>query len=159
MNSDSRFLDFMSACGGKSGTPSSTFRDWLRSHGLSEQAITIVCSYVLSQSNEVGAIDFYSEKGILGVNGEDGIPIAIRDGLLIVGGCLNGDSVAIDVRERLGVTGYIGHETMWQVSNVREKFIPVAASLNELATVLTAGDPPLDYYQARDRYESQTEPE
>lgn len=96
----------------------------------------------------MGPVDFYSEKGILGVNGEDGVPIALWDGLLIVGSCPNGDPVAVDVRGQVGGAGYIGHETMWQETNVRAVFLPLAASLGELAERLAAGNAPCDYYDA-----------
>ncbi len=158
MHNDTRFLDLNRTYGGKPGKPSSVFLDWLRSHGLSEQAVAVVSRYVLGKAGGVRALNFYSEKEILGANDKDFVPIAIRDGLLIVGGCPNGDPVAIDVREHLGAAGYICHETMWHVASVREVFFPFAASLDELAAILTDDDPPYDYYHARDRYGNQTEP-
>jgi hypothetical protein len=106
-----------------------------------------LAGYVLKKASGVSAIDFYSQDGWLGANGDDFVPIAIRDGLLIVGGCPNGDPVAVDVREQLGAAGYIGHETMWQAGSVREVFKVLAPGLGALA----ADAMPLDYYEATQR--------
>ncbi|MEQ8785450.1 MAG: hypothetical protein RIC55_04095 [Pirellulaceae bacterium] len=99
----------------------------------------------------MSAIDFYGEKGWLGANAEDFLPIAIRDGLLIVGGCANGDPVAVDVREQLGAAGYIGHETVWQATSVRDVFAVLAPGLGALAAGLDEDAMPLDYYEAIQR--------
>jgi hypothetical protein len=106
-----------------------------------------LAGYVLKKASGVSAIDFYSQDGWLGANGDDFVPIALRDGLLIVGGCPNGDPVAVDVREQLGAAGYIGHETMWQAGSVREVFKVLAPGLGALA----ADAMPLDYYEATQR--------
>lgn len=76
------------------------------------------------------------------------IQVAMRDGLLIVCGCPNGDPVAVDVREQLGAAGYIGHESMWDAGNVREVCIVLAPGLGALAAGLEQGSMSLDYYEA-----------
>jgi hypothetical protein len=157
MGMATRFREIVIARGGKPGTPSTRLLAWLRANGLCERAVAMVGAYVLKKSAYVGPIDFYSEKGILGVNGEDAIPIAMRDGLLIVGGCPNGDPVAVDVREQVGAAGYIGHETMWQEASVRVVFLPLAPSLGELAERLAAGDAPCDYYEALKEHKGRIE--
>lgn len=106
----------------------------------------------------MSAIDFYAEDGWLGANAEDFVPIAIRDGLLIVGTCPNGDPVAVDVREQLGSAGYIGHETMWQAGNVRDVFAVLAPGLGALAAGLDEDAFPLDYYEATQRGGPDAEP-
>jgi hypothetical protein len=90
MDEARRFREIIVARGGKPTTPSTRLLAWLRAGSLSERAVATVGAYALKKSAYVGSIDFYSAKGILGVNGEDAIPIAMRDGLLIVGGCPNG---------------------------------------------------------------------
>src|SRR5579883_1957531 len=100
MDEGKRFQDIVAARGGTPGKPSAKFLAWLSSSGVSEPAVKMVGACVLKKSAYVGPVDFYSEKGILGVNGADNIPIALRDGLLIVGGCPNGDPVAVDVRQQ-----------------------------------------------------------
>jgi hypothetical protein len=107
--------------------------------------------YVLEKSAAVSAIDFYAEDGCLGANAADFIPIAIRDGLLVIGSCPNGDPVVVDVREHLGAGGYIDHETMWQAGSVREVFKVLAPGLGALAAGLAEGTMPRDYHQATER--------
>jgi hypothetical protein len=147
----SQFRQILSAHGGKPGTPSAKLLAFLRERGVSEPAIEYLKGYVLRKSAAVGSIDFYSEDGWLGANAEDFVPIAIRDGLLIVGSCPNGDVVVVDVRDQLGAAGYIGHETMWQTSSVREVFAVLATGLGSLAAGLASGTLPLDYHEATQR--------
>ena len=146
-----QFHEIITAYGGKPGKPSRKMLAFLNDKGLTERAINYIAEFVLKKGTRVSAIEFYAEDGLLGANAEGYVPIAIRDGLLIVGSCPNGDPVAVDVRERVGAAGYIGHETMWQSANVREAFIVVAPSLGRLAQGLDAHRLPLDYYEARER--------
>jgi hypothetical protein len=142
------FQQIMTNYGGRPGKPSRKLLAFLCKKGLSEEAVDYISAYVLKKASGVSAIDFYSESGWLGANADDSVPIAIRDGLLIVGSCPNGDPVAVDVREVLGAAGYIGHETMWQEANVRKAFIVLAPALGELAQGLRDKSMPLDYYEA-----------
>jgi hypothetical protein len=151
MDDASQFRQIIVAHGGQAGNASRKLLAFLRDKGLSEEAIELLTGYVLKKSAYVGPIDFYSENGWLGANAEDYVPIALRDGLLIVGSCPNGDPVAVDVREQVGLAGYIGHETMWQSSSVREVFIGLAPSLGQLAAGLDEGRMPLDYYEANEQ--------
>jgi hypothetical protein len=144
------FREILTAHGGEPSLPTNAFLSWLRSHPLSPKAITVITGCVLKKSAVIGPIDFYSEKGILEVNGEEAIPVALRDGLLIVGSCPNGDPVAVDVREQIGAVGYIDHENMWQEANVRSAFLVVAPSLGKLAEGLDAEQLPVDYFEAKE---------
>ena len=148
MDDSLRFRELMTAYGGRPGKPSHKLLAFLREKGVSEPAIEYLAGYVLKKASGVSAIDFYSQDGWMGANAADFVPIAIRDGLLIVGGCPNGDPVAVDVREQLGAAGYIGHETMWQAGSVREVFRVLAPGLGALAAGLDADEMPLDYYEA-----------
>lgn len=142
------FQEAVKAHGGKPGSPNRKLLPFLRDKGVSETAIEHLAAYVLKKSANVDAIDFYSQDGWLGANAEDFVPIAVRDGLLIVGGCPNGDPVAVDVRDQIGEAGYIDHESMWQATSVREVFKVLAPGLGALAAGLAAGTMPLDYYEA-----------
>ena len=146
-----RFREVMAAHGGRPGKPSRKLLAFLRGRGVSEPAIEYLAGYVLQTASGVSAIDLYSQDGWLGANAEGFVPIALRDGLLIVGGCPNGDPVAVDVREQLGAAGYIGHETMWQAGIVREVFAMLAPGLGALAAGLDSGAMPLDYSEATQR--------
>ena len=53
----------------------------------------------------MGPIFFAAEEVWQDNNSEDGIPVALRVDLLIVGSCPNGDPVAVDVRDQLGNDG------------------------------------------------------
>jgi hypothetical protein len=149
MNDAQRFQRIMMAHGGKAGEPSRKLFTFLRDKGVTEPAIEYLTGYVLKKSGGVRAIDFYSEAGWLGANAAGFVPIAIRDGLLIVGDCPNGDLVAVDVRDQLGAAGYISHEAMWQATNVREVFKVLASGLGALAAGLDEGAIPQDYYEAK----------
>ena len=146
-----RFREIMATYGGRPGKPSRKLLAFLRSKGVSETAIEYMAGYVLTKASGVSAIDFYSQDGWLDVNAEVGVPIAIRDGLLVVGSCPNGDPVAVDLLEQLGAAGYIGHETMWQEGSVREVFAVLAPGLGALAAGLDDARLPLDYYEATQR--------
>jgi hypothetical protein len=151
MDDAAQFRKIITSYGGKLGKPSRKLVAFLRTKGVSDEAIDYLASYALKKSAGVGAVDFYAEDGWLGANSEDFVPIAIRDGLLIVGTCVNGDPVAVDVRQQIGATGYIGHETMWQSASVREVFVVLAPSLGEFALGLDEERLPPDYYEAKNR--------
>ncbi|MHB8973762.1 MAG: hypothetical protein ACYC3X_31435 [Pirellulaceae bacterium] len=122
--------------------------------GWSSEAVKFVSGYNLTKAAGVSGIYFYSEAEVLETNADDFLPIALRDGLLVVGSCPNGDPVAVDVRDRLRVAGYVGHETMWQAASVHEVFAVVAPGIEALAAELldtVPGAVPLDYYEAVDR--------
>lgn len=148
MDDSLRFQELIMTHGGSADKPGRKLLAFLRAKGVSEKAIEYLSGYVLKKSAWISAIDFYSQDGLLGANADGFVPIAIRDGLLIVGGCPNGDPVAVDVREQLGAAGYIGHESMWDAGNLREMFIVLAPGLGALAAGLEEGSMPLDYYEA-----------
>src|SRR5262245_55129936 len=99
MGDTAQFADMVSSYGGKLSKPKAGFRDWLRTLGLSATAIDVVVQHTLKGELEVGSMTFYSEKGVTSVNSAGAIPLAIQDGLLIVGTCCNGDPVAMGVRD------------------------------------------------------------
>jgi hypothetical protein len=153
MDDAARFRDIITAYGGKPGKPSHKLLRFLNVKGLSPKALEYISQYVLKKGAGVSAIYFYGESEVLEVNADDYLPLALRDGLLAVGSCPNGDQVAVDLRHHLGATGYIGHEEMWQVANVREEFTVLRASLGRFAEALDQGRMPLDYDDATKRQE------
>ena len=74
--------------------------DALKREGAAD--ILVICGGVIPPKDYgflkkagVSAIYFYSETGVLETNADDSLPIALRDGLLVVGSCPNGDPVAL----------------------------------------------------------------
>ena len=137
--------------GGKIGKSSAELLAFLKGRRVPQSMVDALTPYILEDSIIVGAVAIFREEGWLAENADGYIPIALRDGLLIVGGCPNGDPVAVDVRDRLGDTGFISHETMWQQASVRDVFIAVAAGLGEFVAGLDAGVLPEDYDEAKHR--------
>ena len=148
MSDSLQFQKAIKAYGGKPGKPSPELLTFLREKQVSDEAVAFLTGYAVEKSAFIGPVDFYAEDGWIGANSPDYIPIALRDGLLIVGTCPNGDPVAVDVRDKLGEAGYIGHEKMWKVSNVREAFAVIAPGLGALAYGLDQDQVPVDYYEA-----------
>lgn len=145
------FRKVMTAKGATPGEPSLALLSFLQGRGVSDSAIEHLRGYVLSGSDGVNAVDIYAEDGWLGANATDYVPIALRDGLLIVGGCPNGDLVVVDVREQLGAAGYVAHDSMWGRPSVRDVFLAVSPGLGAFVAGLDADTLPLDYYEAKGR--------
>src|SRR5204863_8842026 len=62
----------------------------------------------------------YDLANIMGMNGEDGIPVpAIACGFLMIGSCPNGDPVAIDFKQEIGSIHYLSHEEMFGKEDIR----------------------------------------
>ena len=73
--------------------------------------------------------------------------IAAREnGFVLIGGCPNGDPIAIDVADEPGTVWYICHETM-HGRPVREVSVRVADGV----AGLFESECPFDYFEARDR--------
>lgn len=75
---------------------------------------------------------------------------ASANGFIIVGGCPNGDPIAVDVSVEPGSVWYICHETMFAES-VREVSVRVAKDFTELLSGLAAGGFPIDFFEAKKR--------
>lgn len=69
---------------------------------------------------------------------------------MIVGGCPNGDPIAIDVANESGSVWYIDHETMSE-RPVREAAIRVARDASAMMQGLAERTFPIDYYDAAAR--------
>jgi hypothetical protein len=75
------------------------------------------------------------------------------NGFVIVGGCPNGDPIAIDIASDPGSVWYISHETM-SGSPLRDVAIWVAENPLALMKGMGSSEFPFDYYDARDRQRS-----
>ena len=72
------------------------------------------------------------------------------NGFVLVGGCPNGDRIAIDVADEPGSVWYICHETM-STGPVRQASIRVAKDLTEMLEGMAGGEFPCDYFAAKGR--------
>ena len=77
-----------------------------------------------------------------------------KDGFVVVGCCLNGDQIAIDVRDTIGSVWYVSHESMHRTP-LREIAICIANSLQEMYdTMYEVEDFPFDFYSAKAKLQS-----
>lgn len=96
----------------------------------------------------------YTLAHIVEMTDTDPYGISAREnGFVLVGGCPNGDPIAIDVADEAGAVWYICHETM-HGQPVREVSVRVAAGLAELFEAMAEGNFPFDYFEAKDRADS-----
>jgi hypothetical protein len=93
--------------------------------------------------------DLFSEDEILKESLEE--PRYLRAGLLVIGSCINGDPVALDLRKRIGAVGYISHDMVWgdEGARIRRYFAIVTPSLAEFARLAVDRRLPVDYFSAR----------
>jgi len=144
-----RFQKTVALAGGKPTKPSKKMLDFFQEKNLPDSVVDFLKPYLLRESIEIGGVEIYGEPEILETNAPDFLPIALRDGFLVIGTCLDGDPVVIDLRDRLGEVGYLDHETMWQKSSVREVYQSVASSPGVLVTGLESQALPIDYQEAK----------
>jgi hypothetical protein len=144
------FRKVLESYGAKVGAPPAEYVRWLTENKISEEMANGFTRYCLRKNTGVGAITFYSTKDIMSINAKGGIPLALNSGFVIVGTCPNGDPVAIDVADHPGTVGYLSHEEMWSVENLRTVFRPVASSLGKLAEGLRENQIPLDYFEVKE---------
>jgi hypothetical protein len=130
--------------------PSDKFEAWEERRGIdSGEAYLAGCMFP-NRTVFVGAYDFITEAAVIRINSaKEGIPQALDDGLLIIATCLNGDLLAVDLRDKKGVVGIIDHERVWDDIPVRDIFVPVARSIEELTRVMFSGKAPGDFYEAQ----------
>lgn len=93
----------------------------------------------------------YSLADVVGMTDEDPYGISARaSGFVLVGGCLNGDPIAVDVANEPGTVWYICHEVMHS-KPLREVSVRVAENLTEMLEGMAEGNFPFDYFEAKDR--------
>jgi len=126
------------------GVPTDTTEAILR-HAASPVEMQEACDamepappvYALADIVEMTDTDLY------GIN-------ARGNGFIVVGGCPNGDPIAIDLDDEPGTVWYICHETMHS-EPLREVAVRVAEDLTEMLEGFAEGDFPFDYFEARNR--------
>jgi len=136
--------------GGSVVKPTTKFLAWLTANNIPETIVKQFSAGVLNKSKYARSVMIYSGDDIESVNSKGAIPIALRNGLLIVGSGPGGDPAVVDLQEHVGSAGYLCHETMWQASNVRAEYVRLAESLAELVVGIHQGTMPLDYFDAKD---------
>ena len=134
------------------GPASSEFISWMESKGIPPELIHALTR--LSPKKEIwaGAGSIFPEQDIMKCNDE--FPQALASELFYVGCVGNGDPIAIDLGRGDGATGYIDHETMWDVKDVREVFIPIGRSIGSVLYHFNFSDDdvlPDDYHEAKER--------
>lgn len=130
------------------GPASDEFRGWLRESGVPDAVAGLFAGEVLKEEYDAPPI-FLPEDGITGLN--ESVPYPLRDGLLLVARCENGDWVAIDCRRAVGSVGFVCHETIHGAADVYDEFVPIGASFEAFMGVLGRDGVFLwDYFQARE---------
>jgi hypothetical protein len=137
------------------------FTAWASDHGVSDYTTEEILVFSATPEEMKAAYDdyplpVYSLRDIVQMTDEDAYGISARkNGFILVGGCKNGDPIAIDVTD--GSVWYICHEKM-HYKSVREVSVRVAVDLTEMmegiaANMETTGATmfPYDYFQAIDR--------
>ena len=76
------------------------FRRWLRARNLPERLTHFLSRYSPREELWAGAAALFTERRIMKFN--DDFPSALESGLLLLGSALNGDWIAVDVREGAG---------------------------------------------------------
>jgi hypothetical protein len=91
----------------------------------------------------------YSLDNIVEMTDKDPYRIAaLANGFIVVGGCPNGDLIAVDVANEPGSIWYICHETMTD-GPLREMSVRVAKDLAEMLEGMAEGNFPFDFFQAK----------
>jgi hypothetical protein len=136
------------------------FRAWASRRGLPDGTVEQLIRLAASPEEMRAAFDavepappIYTLADIVGMTDEDLYGISpSAHGFVIIGGCPNGDPIAIDVANEPGSVWYIDHETMSE-RPVREIAIRVAGDATEMIEGLAEGKSPIDYYDAANRQE------
>lgn len=128
---------------------SDAFVAWLRARAAPEAVVAAFRAETLREDVEDYPLYLFGEGAIMD-EAYHPTRIALENGLLVFGvsaGC--GDPAVIDLRDPAGAVGYLSHETMQEVADVREEaFWPVAYSLDEAAELIASGNFPADYHDA-----------
>jgi hypothetical protein len=134
------------------------FATWASTRGIPDRTIEELLQYAASPEEMEEACDamepappIYTLDDIVEMTDKDPYGVFARaNGLIVVGGCPNGDPIAIDLADEPGSVWYICHETM-SARPVREVSIRVASDLTEMQNGMARGGFPYDYFDARDR--------
>jgi hypothetical protein len=134
------------------------FATWASSCGLPDTTTKHLVQFAASRAEMKEACEdmdapppVYWLADIVDMAEKDAYGISARaNGFLLIGGCENGDPIAIDITDEPGSVWYICHETMHD-GPVRKAAIRVATDVREMMEGLEQGSFPCDYFDAKDR--------
>jgi hypothetical protein len=137
------------------------FVTWASSRGVPDSTTEELLRYAASPEEMREACDamepappVYTLDDIVEMTDKDPYGINPRaNGFIIVGGCPNGDPIAIAVAKEPGSVWFICHETM-SAGPVRKASILVAKDLTEMLKGMASDEFPYDYFEAKDRERS-----
>jgi hypothetical protein len=133
------------------------FAAWAAERGLAYDMIEQLIAFAATPEEMKAAYDaieppppIYTLQDVMAMTDDDPYGISpSRHGFMIVGGCPNGDPIALDVAEDAGSVWYLDHETMHDTP-LRSVAIRVAGDLDQFVDGICKEDNfPIDYYQAK----------
>lgn len=134
------------------------FLVWTTSRGVDRVASSLLLDYAATPEEMQEAQDaietpppIYSFDAIVHLTDKDPYGIApLANGFVLIGGCPNGDPIALDVASKPGSVWYISHE-MISDAPLREVSICVAEDLEIMFERMAEGKFPWDYFDAKER--------
>lgn len=137
------------AGGGRVGRASPEVARWLESSRmLPSRLVSFLTTHSPKTELWAGAGCIFDEATIMRRNMD--FPGAIQAGLFIIGSAPNGDLVVVDLEKSPGAIGYLMHEQMYSVQDIRSVFVPICGSVGEFISRINADerDLPNDYFEA-----------
>jgi hypothetical protein len=147
------FLEVLASAGFDHTPASPAFLSWLAEGKAPREVVDLLAAGLPARQKRRRRLgdryDVFTGDEILKESREE--PRYLRAGLLVIGSCLNGDPVALDLRKRVGAVGYVSHDTVWgdEGARARRYFAVVAPSLAEFARLAVDRRLPVDYFAAR----------
>lgn len=138
-----------STTGARIGKATPEVARWLESlHQLPPCFVSFLKAHSPKTELCAGAGFLFDEATLMRRNRE--FPGPLSAGLFILGSAPNGDLIVVDLEEDPGVVGYLNHERMYSVQNLRSVFAPICESLGEFIWRINANDDDLpdDYFEA-----------
>ncbi|XZE36335.1 hypothetical protein SH501x_001897 [Pirellulaceae bacterium SH501] len=128
------------------------FFNWGRNQGFPEDAIAEInrISAISIKKKTVRTDCIYSPESIVDLWETDGLRIdPVRHEFVIVGGCANGDPIALSIRSHeIGSVWYIDHEQMYD-TDLRNVGVKVADSITAFYKTLCEDSKfPYDFHSA-----------
>jgi len=125
------------------------FKEWLEGCGVHNKKISYFLDFLKDYENPYSFI--YNFNDIYVLNTDTDYPIhaaAVAEGFLIIGGCGNGDPIALNRCEDDHAVYYIGHEELDDETKVKKAV--VAKNLEAYKKMEKEESFPYDYYDAID---------
>jgi hypothetical protein len=85
---------------------------WLSRQGVPKKIVEALVAFLPEKMDEEPIDDFFDADSIMRCNDSNADGLPPDSGFIIVGGCPNGDPVAMDVKEKPGTIWYLSHEQM-----------------------------------------------